>query len=227
MSDILSLWAIFKGNVDLLVKLGEEKYIDDMYKNEYLFFNSFSSFRQSEKDPYGRNDPREANTKNKQVRYLEIITDTGAAIKLSEISINFNSQFHESPSEVPHNICSLYTLHFNEEFKSPEIDDRILRLGNRALIIYDLDQFFDTLDNALEMQGLAFSRRSVRYYDHKTYDGNLTFHDKDSEFSYQNEYRILIKTSGKEKLSIHLPGLSTISAVIDTKLLATIEVKPF
>lgn len=40
--------------MDFLLKIGKGKYIKEIYENEYLFFNSFSSFRSNEKDPCGR-----------------------------------------------------------------------------------------------------------------------------------------------------------------------------
>lgn len=197
--------------MDFLLKVGQEKYVRDMYDKEYLFFNTFSSFRNTEKDPCGRNDPREANTKNKQVTYLEIKTPDGKTIKLSEISKNFNAQFNEFLNTIPHNICSLYTLKFDENSKFKEIDARVLCLGDKTLIIYNLEQFFKILDKSLEGQRFEFSRKLVKYYNYKTFDGDLTFHHKDDSYSYQNEYRILIETPGTNTINIGLPGLKKIS----------------
>ncbi len=196
-----------------------------MYEKEYLFFNSFSSFRTNDKDSFGRNDPREANTKNKQVTYFEITVPNGKTIKLSEISKQFSAQYNEFPKVIPNNICSLYTLHFANNFSYQKIDDRVLCLGEKTLIIYNLGRFFDILDNSFEIQKFEFSRKPVIYYNYKTFDGDLTFHHKEESFSYQSEYRILIKTSGTHKVKIELPGLKKISAVVDTAKINTLAVK--
>lgn len=211
--------------MDFLLKIGKGKYINEMYENEYLFFNSFSSFRSNEKDPCGRNDPREANTKNKQVINLEITTPTGKTIKLSEISKEFNAQYNEFPTIIPNNICSLYTLHLQDDFSYQKIDNRILSLGDKTLLIYNLGQFFEILDNSLERQKFKFSRKPVTYYNYKTFDGDLTFHHKVDSFSYQSEYRIFINSLGSEKVKIELPGLKKISVVVDTDKVNTLELK--
>ncbi len=211
--------------MDFLLKVGQGKHINDMYDNEYLFFNSFSTFRTNDKDPCGRNDPREANIKNKQVTYLEITTPTGKTIKLSEISKEFNAQHNEFPTVIPNNICSLYTLHLRDDFSYEKIDDRVLCLGDKTLLIYNLGQFFEILDDSIDRQKFQFSRKPVTYYNYKTLDGDLTFHHKDDSFSYQSEYRIFLKTPGTEKIKIELPGLKRISAVVDTDKINTLELK--
>jgi len=211
--------------MDFLLKVGQEKYVRDMHDKEYLFFNTFSSFRTNEKDPCGRNDSREANTRIKQVTFLEIKTPEGKTIKLSEISKNFSAQFNEFPTVIPHNICSLYTLRFDQDFKFKQIDERVLCLGDKTLIIYNLGQFFEILDKSLERQRFEFSRKLVNYYNFRTFNGDLTFHHKEATFSYQNEYRILIETLGENTINIELPGLKNISAVVDTEKLNTLELK--
>ena len=193
--------------MDFLLKVGQGKYISDMYEKEYLFFNTFSNFRKTDKVSSGRNDPREANVTNKQVTYLEVSLPTGKTIKLSEISKKFNAQFNEFPTTIPNNICSLYTIHFNDDFQYDKIDDRIFCLGDKTLVIYNIGQFFEMLDKALEELKLEFSRKPVKYYDYKTHDGDLTFHHKDKSFDYQKEYRIMIETPGVETIKIELPGL--------------------
>jgi len=211
--------------MDFLLKVGQAKYIADMYDNEYLFFNLFSSFRKNEKDPCGRNDPREANVTNKQVIYLELKTPNGKTIKLSEISKNFNAQFNEHPTVIPNNICSLYILRFDNELKFQRVDDRVLCLGDKTLLIYNLGHYFDILDKSLESEKFEFSRKPVKYYNPKTFDGVLNFHDKDESFEYQKEYRILIDTPGTDTIKIKLPGLKKISAVVDTEKINTLEIK--
>lgn len=196
-----------------------------MYNNEYLFFNLFSTFRTNDKDPCGRNDPREANIKNIQVTNLKIATPTGKTIKLSEISKEFNAQYNEFPTVIPNNICSLYTLHLQDDFSYEKIDDRVLFLGDKTLLIYNLRLFFEILDNSIERQKFEYSRKPVTYYNHRIFDGDLTFHHKDEAFSYQREYRVLLKTPGTEKIKIELPGLKKISTVVDTDKINTLQLE--
>jgi hypothetical protein len=208
------------------IKIGKQEHIEDMYENEYLFFNTLRSFRATNKDETGRADPREANTLNTQLTYLEITTSKGTRLKLSEISKEFNGQYNEHPTEIPYNICSLYTLKINEDLTIQQVDDRVLNLGTRSLLIHDLQNFFKTLDNSLSNLGVEYSRRPVNYYDHRTYEGELTLHHKDKEFSFQNEYRILLQTEGTETMRIPMPGMKSFSTLGETQTLNTIKLVP-
>jgi len=208
------------------IKIGKQEHIEDMYENEYLFFNTLRSFRATKKDETGRADPREANTLNKQLTYLEITTSKGTRIKLSEISKEFNAQYNEHPTEIPYNICSLYTLRINEDLTIEQIDERVLNLGTRSLLIHNLDSFFKALDNSLSNLGIEYSRKPVNYYDHRTFEGELTLHHKDKEFSFQNEYRILLQTEGTETMNIPISEMKRFSTLVETQTLNTIKLVP-
>lgn len=202
--------------MDFLLKVGRAKYIQDMFDNEYLFFNTFSSFKSNEKDPCGRNDPREANTSNRQMTSLEITTSKGKIVKLSEISNEFNAQFHEHPTNIPYNICSLFTLTFDKNLNYKKIDDKVLCLGNKTLFIHNIGRFFEILDNSIESQNIVFSRKPVIYYNYKTHDGELTFYHIEDSYNYQKEYRIILETPGTNIINVKLPGLKEISTIYET-----------
>lgn len=208
----------------LLLKIGKPSHIKDMYDNEYLFFNSLSKFRTKSKDEEGRTDPREANVLNTQINHLEITTSKGIKIKLSEISKEFNAQYNEYPTDIPYNICSLYTFELDESLEFKKIDSRILKLGKNTLLISNLQEFFKSLENSIAGLHYEFSRKPVKYYDHKSFDGKLTLHHKDEEFSYQKEYRILIDTLGTEPLKIPIPGLKKFSAIVATNQLSSLKI---
>ncbi len=206
------------------LKVGQSKYIMDMYQNEYLFFNLFSAFRNKDHDPSGRNDPRECNLTNKQVTYLEITPPGGQTIKLSEISIEFNAQFTEYPKTIPFNICSLFMLSFDENYKFEPLDQRVINLGDKILLIYDVRSFIKILTSSLEREHFKFTAKPAEYYNPKIFNGTLDPHMKDDCFEYQKEYRILIDTPGTESIKLKLPGLITFSSVIDSKDINSLEI---
>lgn len=206
-----------------LLKIGLGKYIEDMYQKEYLFFNTLASFRANEKDPGYRNDPKEANSKIKQLKYLEITLPSGKAIKLHENSPQFNAQYNEHPTIIPNNICSLYSLTFDKKLNYKEIDERVLCLGDKTLIIYNIEKFFEILDNSIEELKLALSRKPVEYYNYKTFDGDLSPHHKEDSFIFQNEYRILLITPGTKTINLKLPGLKKISVIVNTNQINTLK----
>lgn len=212
----------FYGKMLLLVKINKEKYIEDMYENEYLYFNSLKGFRSATKDPTGRLDPRELNIKNKQLDNVTIV------IKDKEYPLHemqkFSAQFMEHLEDPKINCCSLYWL-WMELNNQPVVDDRLVEMGDKALLIYDWQKFFEALDNSLEQLGLEYSRKKVTYYNPKLYDGDITLHHKDFTFEYQNEYRILVAPTDNKPINIPIPGLQSFSHILNSKELKDVQIK--
>jgi hypothetical protein len=207
----------------LLAKIQDEKYINDMYENEYLYFNSLTKFRSDVKDLAGRFDERELNTKNLQLTNL-CIKRGDREIELSEVFSNFKGQYMEHPDDLDVNCCSLFTIDIDSNGALSEISDKALEMGNKMLLVFDCLAFFKILDESVEKFGYEFNRRPVIYYDPKTYNGDLTLHHKDQAYNFQEEYRILIKPTGNKPVKVFLPGLSKISVVIDSWSARAIEV---
>ncbi|WP_026956635.1 hypothetical protein [Algoriphagus vanfongensis] len=197
------------------VKFGAEGNINDSYEKEYLYFSPLRSFRSCKKDQFGRYDPREGNHRIKQGKKFTVIID-GVEVPFHEIFDNFHVQYQEYQDPIPFNICSLYNLDSDKLGVSFDVDERMFCESPKALIIYNCHKFFQTLDKSLEEMEVAFSRRSVEYYEHNHFDGDLTLFHKDAFFKYQKEYRILLSTSGAESLKVPLPGLKDISIVVDS-----------
>ena len=194
----------------LLGKVQKAEYVEDTYNNEYLYFTSLKEFRISN-DALGRYDPRELNLKNDQINWLSIKVDDKIILS-SSTSSSFSGQFMEFYSDPNINCCSLYSLEFENQ-KLSIIDDRMLHIGNKILIIYDLESFFNLLDKSIEIQNYHYSRKYVTYYDPSKYNGKLTLHHKDVEFEYQKEYRILIKPVFTKAIRISIPGLKKVSFI--------------
>lgn len=93
----------------VFLKIGEAKYIEDMYSKEYLYFNRLSTFRKTEKDNSGRLDPKEANLTNIQIKTFDLKLPE-KTIKLNEIVKDFSAQFNSFPTKIPNNVCSLWNL---------------------------------------------------------------------------------------------------------------------
>jgi hypothetical protein len=95
-------------SMKILSKISSSKYAQDMLDNDYLFFQSLSSFRTSAYDTTGRLDPRELNLKNEQLIWLSITVDS-KTIKFDR-STGLRGQFNEYLSEPTINCCSLHMI---------------------------------------------------------------------------------------------------------------------
>ena len=199
-------------------------YIEDMYENEYLYFKSLRDFRGKDSDQTGRLDPRELNLKNTQIATLSIKTDT-AEIHLHEILEKFNAQHMEYLAESKINCCSLHWLEIEPEQAPSTYDSKLLKMGNKAILIYDLNKFYEILDSALEQLRFEYSRKKVTYYNPKKFNGEINLHHKDEQYKYQNEYRILIYPTDNEPLNLKLVGLKEISTIIDTKDIVNLRIE--
>lgn len=208
----------------IFVKVQEEQYVNDMYENEYLYFSPLYGFRGNKEDS-GRVDPKEGNLKNTQIGYLAI-GEGEDKIVLSEVLSDFSAQYTEQLADPEINCCSLYALNI-EVNKTPEsLNEQMLSLGDKALIIYDPLKFYEIVDQSIKEAGYEFSRKFVKYYDPKKYDGDLTLHHKNDDFEFQNEYRILIAPTDNKGTKIPLPGLKEISTVIDSDTVQELRVTP-
>lgn len=198
-----------------LIKIGESKYIEDMYNNEYLHFSCIEKFRNITYDKSGRLDSRELNIKNEQLDFLTFKYNNHQYNLHTKK--NFNGQYMENLSEVNINCCSLSWQEIEPDQVLPKLNSKLLELGDKALLIFDYKEFFNILDNNIRDMKLLKNRDRVSYYDPKVYNGTLTLHHKDIKFEYQNEYRILIAPTQKIPIDIHLPGLKLISKIMDMR----------
>lgn len=207
-----------------LAKIHSSKYINDMYENEYLYFNTLMEFRAKEKDEAGRLDPKEGNLKNIQARYLTIGKGE-KKIELHKVLSNFSAQFSEHFVDPKINCCSLYSLKMEINGGSPKIDERISLMGDKVLLIHNTTKFFEILDQSIENQGYEFSRKHVKYYDPKKHDGELSLHHKDEKFSFQNEYRILLAPTNNQPIKLKLSGLQQVCTVFSSNTLFGLRLK--
>lgn len=208
----------------ILSKIHKAEFIEDMYEKEYLRFSSLKDFRSDSKDLTGRLDSRELNVKNVQLKTLTISTDKNELV-LHEAFNEFNAQYMEHLSNPKTNCCSLHWMEIEPEQPPTTFNYKLLSMGDKALLIYDWIKFFEILDSSIEELKLKYSRKKVEYYNPKSFNGDITLHHKNEQYSWQNEYRILISPTDDQPINISIKGLKKISYVIDSKNYENIRIK--
>ncbi len=204
-----------------LMKIGTKENILDSYLNNYLYFNTVDHFRSLENSPIGRHDPHEGDLLIKQVVKLTAEKD-GISYHFHEIFKSFSAQYHEFLAKVPGNICSFCTFTLTQDKNEYTIDNRLKEFGDTALIITDFSKFVKAADRAIAKLKFGYSRKQIEYYDPKTYTGDLSFFHKDIFFQYQNEYRILIKSSGEKPIKLDISDLNKVSTIFDLQSLKSL-----
>jgi hypothetical protein len=200
----------------VLTKIQLSKYINDMYENEYLFFQPLKAFRSTLTDKTGRLDPKELNTKNLQINNLTI-THNNKEIELHKILKNFNGQLTEQLNNPGINCCSMNWMDLEYGKLNSSLDEKLIEFGDKVLLITDCDKFMEILDKSIENLNYQSKRGRVTYYSPKIMNGDITFHHKDEKYKYQNEYRILISPTNDQSVNIPLPGLKKISTIINSE----------
>ncbi|WP_281614369.1 hypothetical protein [Flammeovirga sp. SubArs3] len=203
----------------LLLKSGGD-YIEDMYKKGYLRFTHINKFRKYEKDKAKRNDRREGNLTNYQLKYIEILHPTTEKIILrGDIDMpDFNGQINNQETSKNLYICSLSIIEINQE--NPDepqlvsLSSTIKQFGKRNILIYRMDIFYEELKR-LQIEGLDIEGKKVEYYNHKTYDGDLSYFHKEIEYKYQKEYRLVIYSTEDlgETFDLSIPNFDSFSGL--------------
>ena len=158
----------------------------------------------------------DGNLFTEQVAWMELQFPSAEKIKFVRQSKMGHAHFYEHLQDPKVNICCLTIIPLSEELRPTAISERLPELGDSAILIYDTERFYDTIEKSLSELGFTYEMKPVKYYNHKEHNGDLTFFDKDIDFSYQNEYRILIWPNPEGDLKIPVPGLKKMSVVVES-----------
>src|SRR5688572_24194765 len=106
--------------IDFLAKIQAEYFINDMYKNEYLYFKFHKDFRSqpgNEMDSALRYDSREGNLLHRQVSEINLSTEEGNKVRLSRGFPESHAEYTERLQEPLINNCSLTKISFDNNLK--------------------------------------------------------------------------------------------------------------
>lgn len=177
-----------------------EKYRDD-FLNGHLYFSSLNSFRKVEKsEVFGQNDCYECCDILQPDSVKVTIGNTELTDFAGPISICSESDVLRS------NIMCFSTIICDDqkEYNSLEamkqdvlIPEKMIKYGEYAVVIPQADLFVERLKKAVLKAGIGLLGRPVNYYDFSKDNISRRYPDiafqKRSEFSYQREFRFLLK----------------------------------
>jgi hypothetical protein len=197
-----------------IIKFGQKKFIDDFVDNGHIYMNSLSYFKKLEKENI-RKDEYENSTSCLQANgarlsveidgnFVEFASILGPIITANDKEDDFIKVF-----------CMYSVL------DDIPIDSRIENFGDSCCVILIINEFFRRIDNAAEKKNLIVERKIVRYVNSKTYEGEMGFFRKFSDFSFQNEYRLAVKTNDVSPLSLIIGNISDITYTVSSRELIT------
>ena len=191
-----------KIDVSLLIKISEEKYIDEIQKEGKFYCNSLKYFRDLEIDGY-KADPNEGKQHIKQVNNLELFLGD------KKIGYAKNAQIFPNTYDNGNIFCFYGVLTSNLDLttnKLQKINKEIEsdKLGKHALLIFDLPEFKRRITKKFIDLNLKFQISPVKYLNFKEYEGELSPFTKSNVYQSQSEIRIWIPRDGDEQFTFYL-----------------------
>jgi len=205
----------------LLIKLGSEEHMRDLYENGTVYINTVDFFRRKDDDEY-RGDSYEGAS--------EIINSNTGYIQIPgvEEKINFQS-FHlkSSYEKIDGNIYSLYCIsskgfpNLSEFF----FNDRMLDFGTHCVVFKDNEYLLRAILEELKKRRFEPIYGLVDYYDSRTGSRKLNVFEKRSKFEYQKEFRLYIHNPNPEPIVIKLGSLKDRAEFWESRMLKHLKLK--
>ncbi|MDD5227707.1 MAG: hypothetical protein PHN45_07215 [Methylococcales bacterium] len=190
------------------------KYGKFNYLKKKKFFTLFQNFEKCDCNDDGRADRSETTASLLQLNQSKVVINFGNEKVILEEG-NEGETFSVAPNEYDnHHLFCMYAVRTfdlkcvnghvicdsidEDEIlkKQLEIDERCFKFGKFAVIV-SASKFFSHLKKSLEKQEYKGVCRLVDYYDKDLFHGHFQQNEapfkKQKKFSYQNEFRILIK----------------------------------
>lgn len=197
------------------LRIGEPKYIMDLYENGTVYMNTLNFFR-TIKDASLRGDPKEGAINLTDVR-SEAIIKVSVNIRGTELDIH--------PTHIRYgnflsgNLYCLYSISSNwhpdpRDFK---FDPRNLEFGPLCLMIKQPGVFIERVETELKKSGYKFEHGFVKYYDEQTQPRNMTPFHKPKVFEYQREFRLYVDNENDEPLKINIGTMESYCEVFEAK----------
>lgn len=189
-----------------LSKFGKRDHIEEFVRDGLLFMNPLSYFVRLEND-----GPRA--DRNEGLGYLIpgkgvtlSVKQEGKYVKIADLMGPICAS-HED--DLKANVFCMYALCMSQT--QSLIDSRNKEFGDTFALLKDSDEFLRRVDAAANQTGFTLRKEIVKYIDRKVYNGPMGIFKKNSEFSYQSEFRIALVPGTGEPYSLKVGNLSDIT----------------
>jgi hypothetical protein len=183
----------------LILRSSCEEYAKDLYENGTVYMKPFLYFKQLEDvqgQQYLRGDRDEGlkkltNFNDKLGKLWLTMTPKGQEeIKLYPSSLTLREYKDQYPLNV---YCMTAVDNKQDESGNLALTSRLLEFGDHLVLFRNSQVFFDRLVAELTRLGLKYWFGHISYYNAKEYSGEITYFDKPEIFSWQSEFRFIVK----------------------------------
>jgi hypothetical protein len=195
-----------------LLKFGEKRFIDQFFHEGKICFSSIHKFRDDQTP--GRGDKLEGTT------LIENIGNGVTSVKIDGVwkRLPFQKAHYREFSNGPLGNClSLYCLNSQTIGKKDihKIDKRMLEFGDQCVFIYNVTDFLERVEIALQKKNYNYRGKVVAY---KNFNKKRVLHAdpfiKHFSLSYQHEYRIWLIDCFEEREFIEIGSLDGLANLI-------------
>jgi hypothetical protein len=191
----------------MLIKFGKKCDMEEFRKG-VLYMNTLKYFEVLEEKCELRSDKDEGLTAVYQAKGASLSRQNSQGKYVHIGTITNQLQYREKYS-VNENIFCMYALQV--QTKMQNIDKRNLKFGNTLVLILDPVEFLNRVKLAAEKEGIRVFHKLVEYVDREKHSGSVGPFRKFSEFSYQNEFRILVCQESPRRYKLSIGNISDIT----------------
>lgn len=208
-----------KHTILLFIKIGDLRWIQDLYENGTVYMNTLDYFKKIN-DNSLRGDPNEgainlSNPKNATIRFSFMDQD------IKPVSIRYGS-FLKTGNLYCLYCVSSYDLPNPNDFK---FDERNLEFGSHCLVIKQPEVFIEKMENELNRLGYNFNHNLVRYYQEQVQLKDLTPFNKPNAFEYQKEFRFFVENEVDKPIKLQIGNMKSYAEIYEAKDLVSLELK--
>lgn len=172
-----------------LLKFGRRNYMEK-FQGGVLYMNTLKHFQTSECCKL-RSDKDEGLSAVYQANGAILFRQNGKREFVHIGTVNNQMHYRDREKDPEHQkIFCMYALQV--EPQKQKIDERNFGFGDTCVLILDPKEFLNRVKCAAAQKRIEVYHKLVEYVDRKKYNGKIGAFRKFSEFSYQNEFRILI-----------------------------------
>lgn len=199
----------------IIIKFGAKQHLKQLQQKGLLYCRNIHESAQSDGNCL-RLDEQENLVENRFLEKGEVMLKPVGAPDSEFITLNADntnlSTWFQDPLGNLFCCTAINVLEFGPE-KSYITDVRLAGFGSHYLVITDVDEFLSRLHVALHKRNLKYEHKLVEYKSFKNFTGRKTIFQKDLQYAYQSEFRVLIKNEKPDLLILEIGDLRDISSL--------------
>lgn len=194
----------------ILIKIGQKEHIENLRAKGQVYMKPVSYFTNLENDA-ARSDRLDGSVHIIQPKHIGVMT-----ISSIDTTITFSPDEIVGPVMIgssQNDSCNVFCMYsITKPTDICPIDARILGFGDYFVMILNQMEFINRYISAANKMGLWGVAKPVKYFDSEEYSGDTGIFMKSDVFSYQREYRFMLKPGSKDAIMLTLGDLSDITS---------------